>query len=71
MSGDNDRLLGTWRLVSASSTDPSGAQTEPRYGINPVGFLTYTGDGRVTALISYSGRKQLCIGAKGPALMEE
>jgi hypothetical protein len=71
MTGDNDKLLGTWKLVSASSTDASGVQLEPPYGANPAGFLTYTEDGRVTALISYSGRKSLSIGAKGPALLEE
>ena len=71
MTDDNDKLLGTWRLVSASSTDPSGAKTDPPFGANPLGFLTYTDDGRVTALISYSGRKSLTIGAKGTALLEE
>lgn len=71
MTGDNKGLLGTWRLVSASSTDASGAQLEPPYGVNPAGFLSYTEDGRVTALISYSGRKPLSVGAKGAALMEE
>ena len=30
---------------------------------DPVGFLTYTADGRVTALISYGGRKSLSVGA--------
>lgn len=71
MIGDNDKLVGTWKLVSASSTDAAGAEIEPPYGINPVGFLTYTLDGRVTALISYSGRKPLSMGAKPPALLEE
>jgi hypothetical protein len=71
MTSDKDRLLGTWKLVSASSTDASGAQIDPPYGASPVGFLTYTEDHRVTALISYSGRKTLSIGAKGPALVEE
>jgi hypothetical protein len=71
MACDNDKLLGTWRLVSASATDASGAQMEPPYGNNPAGFLTYSDDGRVTALISYSARKPLSIGAKGPALVEE
>lgn len=71
MSGDNNRLLGTWKLVSASSTDTAGAQLEPPYGASPLGFLTYTEEGRVTALISYTGRKPLSIGAKGPALLEE
>jgi len=71
MTDDNDRLPGTWRLISTSSKDKDGAQIEPPYGSNPVGFLTYTKDGRVTALISYSGRKRLSIGAKGTALLEE
>lgn len=71
MANDNDRLLGTWKLVSASAKDSSGAPLEPPYGANPVGFLTYTADGRVTALISYGGRKTLSVGAKPPALVEE
>jgi len=71
MTGDNDKLVGTWKLVSASSTDASGAHLDPPYGTNPVGFLTYTRDGRVTALISYGGRKPLSMRAKPPALLEE
>ncbi|HME34299.1 MAG TPA: lipocalin-like domain-containing protein [Candidatus Sulfotelmatobacter sp.] len=55
----NDKLVGTWRLVSASSRTSTGEQNETPYGPNPVGFLTYSEDGRVTALISYGGRKPL------------
>ena len=51
--------MGTWKLVSASSTTPSGERDETPYGPGPSGFLTYTADGRVTALISYGGRKPL------------
>jgi hypothetical protein len=36
-----------------------------------VGFLTYTGDGRVTALISYGGRKPLSGGGGTVAPLEE
>lgn len=71
MTGDNDSLVGTWKLVSASSSDSSGQQLEPPYGANPVGFLTYTADGRITALISFGGRKTLSVGARPPALQEE
>lgn len=71
MTGDNEKLVGTWKLVSASSMDASGTQVEPPYGTDPVGFLTYTKDGRVTALISYGGRKPLSMGAKPQALLEE
>ena len=58
----DDKLVGTWKLVSASSTTSSGERGETPYGPNPVGYLTYTGDGRVTAMISYGGRKSLSFG---------
>jgi len=67
----HDRLVGTWKLVSASSAAASGEPTEPPYGMSPVGFLTYTEDGRVTALISYGGRKPLSSGTKPLVLLEE
>ncbi len=67
----DDKLVGTWNLVSASSTTSSGEPSEPPYGPNPSGFLTYTGDGRVSALISYAGRKPLSFGAETPALQAE
>lgn len=71
MTADNQKLVGTWKLVSASSTDSSGQQLKPPYGADPVGFLTYTEEGRVSALISYGGRKPLSVGAKPPASLEE
>jgi Lipocalin-like domain len=46
--------------VSASSTTADGERGEP-YGHAPIGLLTY-GDGRVSALISYGGRKSLSVG---------
>ena len=58
----SDNLVGTWKLVSASSTTSAGEPIEAPYGPSPVGFLTYTRDGRVTALISYGGRKPLPFG---------
>jgi Lipocalin-like domain len=67
----NDKLVGTWKLVSASSTTSTGERSETPYGPSPVGFLTYTGDGRVTALISYGGRKSLSVGGGTRALLEE
>ena len=60
----NDKLVGTWKLVSASSTTSTGERSETPYGLNPVGFLTYTEDGRVAALISYGGRKPLSVGGR-------
>src|SRR5579863_2209871 len=58
----DDKLVGTWKLLSASSTTSGGERGDTPYGPNPVGLLTYTGDGRVTAMISYGGRKSLSFG---------
>lgn len=59
----SDELVGTWKLVSASSTTSKGERNEIPYGAGPGGFLTYTAEGRVTSVISYGGRKSLPIGA--------
>jgi hypothetical protein len=67
----DDKLQGTWKLVAATSTTSSGEKSDPPYGPNPSGFLTYTGDGRVSALISYAGRKPMSFGAETPALQAE
>jgi hypothetical protein len=64
MQAPNDKLVGTWKLVSASSATKTGERSETPYGPNPAGVLTYTADGRVTALISYGGRKPLSVGAQ-------
>lgn len=58
----DDKLVGTWKLVSASSTTSAGERSETPYGPSPVGFLTYTAEGRVTAMISYDGRESLSFG---------
>jgi len=69
MGDENNKLLGTWKLVSASSTTSKGERNETPYGASPVGFLTYSADGVVTALISHSGRKSLSAG--GGSLEEQ
>src|SRR5271169_3801807 len=58
----SDDLVGTWKLVSASGTTSADEPSEAPYGPSPVGILTYTREGRVTALISYGGRKPLPFG---------
>jgi hypothetical protein len=70
VSGDtNDKLVGTWKLVSASTTTSTGERSEVPYGLNPVGFLTYTEDGRIAAMISHGRRKALSSG--GGSLEEQ
>jgi len=67
----NDRLVGTWKLVSASSTTSTGERIETPYGPGPAGFLSYGEDGRMTSLISYGGRKPLSFGGGTRAPQEE
>ena len=55
----HDRLAGTWKLVSVSSSTAAGERNDTPFGPSPAGFLTYTQDGRMTAMISYGGRKRL------------
>src|SRR5215469_4261621 len=55
-------LVGTWKLISASSIASVGERIEAPYGIDPVGFLTYTAEGRMSSVISYGGRKPLPMG---------
>ena len=55
----HERLVGTWKLVSASSSTASGERNDAPFGPSPAGFLTYAQDGRVAAMISYGGRKRL------------
>ena len=62
MSGSADdkareRLIGTWTLLSAVREEiPSGAKFN-QLGPEPNGFLTYSPEGRMIALITRSDRK--------------
>jgi hypothetical protein len=59
-----DRLVGTWKLVSVTSTTSAGERDEAPCGRNPAGFLTYGVDGRVFAMISHDGRKPLSVAVR-------
>jgi hypothetical protein len=59
VNSSNDKILGTWKLVSVLSLTTTAVRDEAPFGANPSGFLTYTDDGRVSVVISYGGRKHL------------
>lgn len=65
-----DKIVGTWRLVAASASK-GNVENETPYGPNPSGLITYTGDGKVMAIISHSGRKPLASGDRISADVEE
>ena len=53
-----EALIGTWRLVSAKEITDKG-EVRDAYGQNPTGFITYTADGRMMAIITNDSRKPL------------
>lgn len=54
-----EMLVGTWKLVSAFNVTDKGVVQEDAYGRDPIGFLTYTADGRMMALLTDGDRKRL------------
>jgi len=64
-------IVGTWKLVSVSSSTPNGERNNTPFGPSLTGFLTYTQDGRMTAIISYGGRKRLSSSDARSASAEE
>ena len=55
----NNNVVGTWKLISAQDIAENGTVDRKPYGPKPTGFLTYTPDGRVSAIITHDGRKPL------------
>ena len=55
---EKDKLVGTWKLISAVSEDLSTSQKTNIYKGTPVGFITYGADGRVMTIIVDSMRKK-------------
>ena len=67
-----DSLVGTWKLVSTiATTDKGDVNKAVLGGEHPSGFLTYTADGRMMAIISDDGRKPLSVSDRVSAPAEE
>jgi hypothetical protein len=48
-------LLGTWKLTSYVVTTDTGEKSTP-YGEHPIGYLSYSADGRMQVIGTASGR---------------
>ena len=48
----DDSIIGTWKLASALARPAPGGEPRNMSGGNPSGFLTYTGDGQMSAIIA-------------------
>ena len=53
----SESIVGTWRLISITEQDTESKAIEKSFGDNPVGFVTYTSDGRMAVIITGSNRK--------------
>jgi hypothetical protein len=54
------QLVGTWKLVSAKITTDKG-EVRDSWGSHPAGLLTYTPDGRMSAILTLGNRKPLSV----------
>jgi Lipocalin-like domain len=66
-----DSLVGTWKLVSASSSTDNGTVNKAAYGLNPAGILTFTPEGRMMTIIAMGERKSLSVADRVTAPVEE
>ncbi len=55
----SENLAGTWKLVCATASKPSGERGDSSFGPSPTGILIYTREGRMAVMISNSERKPL------------
>ena len=67
----NYGVVGTWKLVTVTSSNDKGEVNKAVLGQNPSGLLTYTADGRMMAIISDGGRKPLSTPDRAAAPAEE
>jgi hypothetical protein len=56
----NRSLVGAWKLESATSTTAKG-EVRNSWGKHPIGFLTYTEDGRMSSILTLGERKALSV----------
>jgi len=50
-------IIGTWKLLSMTYNDQSTGKQINLWGEKPIGFLTYTNEGRMSAIISSADRR--------------
>ena len=66
-----NKLVGTWKLVSAVSKTEQGKVNNTAYGEHPKGFSTYTSEGRMSVVLTEDGRKPLSVNDRVAAPAEE
>jgi len=63
-------VVGTWKLLSFTSTTDKG-EVKSLMGQKPIGFITYTPDGRMSVVITAETRKPLSVNDRIAAPADE
>ncbi len=63
-------IIGTWRLISMKSRDTITGIESSTWGENPLGFITYTAGGRMSAILTNPNRS-ISVESAGSASTEE
>ena len=62
----NNPLLGTWKLISITAIFPDGNIDKEAFGANPIGYITYTIEGKMMVIFSKSERQFLSGNSASP-----
>ena len=62
----NNPLLGTWKLISIKAILPDGTVNNEAFGTNPIGYITYTVEGKMMVMFSKSERQLLSGNSASP-----
>lgn len=62
----NNPLLGTWKLISVTAIFPDGNINNEAFGTNPIGYITYTPEGKMMVIFSKSERPLLSGNSASP-----
>lgn len=62
----NNPLLGIWKLISITAIFPDGSIDTEAFGANPIGYITYTIEGRMMVIFSKGDRPLLSGNSASP-----
>jgi hypothetical protein len=57
LAADNTEVIGSWKLTSFRNEFQDGTEPRPMYGENPRGYIVFTPDSRMMAIVEGEGRK--------------
>lgn len=66
LKNNHNPLLGTWKLISVTAIFPDGNINNEAFGTNPIGYITYTAEGKMMVIFSKSERPLLSGNSASP-----